>query len=127
MLARGVGRRGWEGKEGQKKYRAYIFESIEILVALIAVFALVGLFLLHAHFTRIRCGCLRVDDGEGSIPVFVQLLGLVTVLFVISALSISDKTREAEKKMFLEAGNRERAGPQAKRRGKTYLRPFWFL
>lgn len=77
----------------------YVFEAVEVLVALVAVFALVRLLLLHAHFPWEWLRCLRVDNGECAVSVLVQLLSLVTVLLVVSALSISDKTRAGKKSL----------------------------
>lgn len=76
----------------------YVFEAIKILVPLVAILALVRLFLLHAHLAREWLRCLRVDNGERAVSILVQLLGLMTVLLVVSALSISDKIRGRREK-----------------------------
>ena len=57
-----------------------VFEAVEVLVPFAADFAAVGLFLFHTEGTRIRSGCFGVDDGEGAVGVFVQLLVVMAML-----------------------------------------------
>lgn len=79
-----------------------IFETIQVLVTLSADFALEGLLLFHAHRTGIWCTCLRVDDGERTVSVLVQLLCgmavcfvvLQTVLVLVCLLAANDRTPE---------------------------------
>lgn len=42
--------------------RSVVFETVQILVSLTTVFTPIGLLLLHADGTRVRCGCFRVED-----------------------------------------------------------------
>lgn len=57
-----------------------VFEAVQVLVPLRASLALERLFLLHAEHARVRRQSGGVDDGEGAIGVFVQLLRIVAVL-----------------------------------------------
>lgn len=110
------------------RINTYVFEAIKILVPLVAILALVRLFLLHAHLAREWLRRLWVDNGERAVSILVQLLGLMAVLLVVSALSISDKIRGKGKKKlsFLGWVRRAAAGPLCAV-DHTYLRPFWFL
>jgi hypothetical protein len=57
-----------------------ILQAIQILIPLATDFASVGLFLLHAHSSGVRDRGNRVNDREGSIRIFLELLILVAVL-----------------------------------------------
>ena len=57
-----------------------VFEAVEVLVALAADVAAVGLFLFHAQGAGVGGRGFGVDDGEGAVGVFVQLLVVVAVL-----------------------------------------------
>ena len=59
---------------------AVVLETIQVLVALAANLATVRLLLLHADGAGIWNGCRRVDDGEGTIGILLELLILVAVL-----------------------------------------------
>lgn len=50
---------------------AYVFETVEVLVALATDLALEGLLLLHAESSGIRGRGLGVDDGECAVAVLV--------------------------------------------------------
>lgn len=63
----------------------YVFKTVQVLVSLVAILALMGLFLLHPCLTRIRCRGLRIDNGERTVSILVELLVLMPVLFVIPA------------------------------------------
>ena len=64
--------------------KTYIFETIQVLVALSADFALIWLLLFHAKSSGIWGMCVRINYRESSIGIIVQLLGLMAVSFVIS-------------------------------------------
>lgn len=57
-----------------------VFEAVEVLVAFAADVAAVGFFLFHAEGAGVRGGGFGVDDREGAVGVFVQLLVVVAVL-----------------------------------------------
>jgi len=57
-----------------------IFQAVEILVPFSANIAAVRLLFFHAHCARIRYGGNGVDDGEGTVFVFLEFLVLVAVL-----------------------------------------------
>ena len=61
----------------------YIFESVQVLVPLVAVLALMGLFLLHAQGARVWSRSLRVDNREGAVAILMQLLSGVAVRLVV--------------------------------------------
>ena len=65
----------------------YVFQTVEVLIPLVAVLALMRLLLFHSSLPRIRRGRLGVNDREGAVSVLVQLLILVAVLLVVPALS----------------------------------------
>ena len=65
----------------------YVFQTVKVLIPLVAVLALMRLLLLHSSLTRVRSRRLRVDDREGAVPILMQLLVLVAVLLVVPALS----------------------------------------
>ena len=52
----------------------YVFETIEVLVPLLAHLTGVRLLLLHTHRSGIRHASVRVDDREGAVLVLVKLL-----------------------------------------------------
>lgn len=60
-----------------------VFETVEVLVPLVAHVALVRLFFFHADRARIRLIVVRIQDGECPISVFLQPLVLVSVSFVV--------------------------------------------
>lgn len=64
---------------------AYVFKTVQVLVALVTIFALVWLLLLHTRLARIRRRCLRIYDGERTVSVLMELLILMTMLFVVPA------------------------------------------
>lgn len=74
--------------------RAYVFEAIQILISLPASLAVKGLLLLHTKSAGVRGTGLGVDNGEGTVAVFVQLLRLVAVGLVVSELDIVSKPPE---------------------------------
>ena len=74
-------------EEGLQVDETYVFQTVEVLIPLVAVLALMRLLLLHSSLTRVRSRRLRVDDREGAVPILMQLLVLVAVLLVVPALS----------------------------------------
>lgn len=60
--------------------RAVILQTVEVLVALAADFAAVGLLLLHANGAWIGDRSDGVDDGECAVVVLLKLLVLMAVL-----------------------------------------------
>jgi hypothetical protein len=69
------------GGVGVGRVGAVVLEAVQVLVALSAVLAAVGLLLLHTQCTGIGGRSLGVNDGEGSVGVVVELLVGVTMLF----------------------------------------------
>ena len=65
----------------------YVFQTVEVLIPLVAVLALMRLLLLHSSLTRVRSRRLGVNDRESAVPILMQLLVLVAVLLVVPALS----------------------------------------
>lgn len=61
----------------------YVFEPIQILVALSTDFTLEGLLLLHTERPGIGSAGFRVDDRERAITILVQLLCRMPVGFMI--------------------------------------------
>lgn len=57
-----------------------VFQAVEILVALSADVAPVWLLFFHAHCAWVRDRGNGIDDGEGAVFVFLELLVLVAVL-----------------------------------------------
>jgi len=51
--------------------RLVVFEPVQVLVALLADIALVRLLLLHAQGPWIRRLGVGVNDGEGSVSIFM--------------------------------------------------------
>ena len=76
--------------------RFVVFEAVEVLVALAADVAAVGFFLFHAEGARVRGGGFGVDDGEGAVGVFVQLLVVVAVLLWVDVLGYGCTRRRDE-------------------------------
>jgi len=66
-----------------RSMRSVVLETVEVLISLPTYFAAVWLLLLHAHRTGIRNGGERVDNGEGTVVVFLELLILVAMLLVV--------------------------------------------
>lgn len=62
----------------------YVFQSVQVLIALATNIALVWLLLLHTKSARIWRRSLWVDDRESSITVLVQLLSLMTMGLMVS-------------------------------------------
>jgi hypothetical protein len=77
-----------------------------------AILALMWLLFLHSSLARIRCRGLRVDNREGTVPILVQLLVLMTMLFVVPACAVS-KRLPCTTLVILKL--------------EAYFRPFWFL
>jgi hypothetical protein len=67
LCCRGISRRS-KGFSGEQ---THIFETVQVLVSLATNFALVGFLLLHAHCSWVWSRCLGVDNGEGTIAIFV--------------------------------------------------------
>ena len=59
---------------------AMILQSVEVLVALAARLALVGLIFLHAERAGVGGAGRRVNDRVGAVDVFLELLRLMTIL-----------------------------------------------
>jgi hypothetical protein len=68
---------------GRKSCPTYIFQPIQILVSLATGFTVERLLLLHAQSSWVGGTSLWVDNREGTVAVFVQLLSLVAVCLVI--------------------------------------------
>ena len=68
---------------GRYQIETYVFESVQVLVPLVAEVALEGLLLLHAQAAGIRRQRLGIDDGEGAVVVLVQRLRVVAVGLVV--------------------------------------------
>lgn len=60
--------------------RFVVFESVEVLVPFAAYITAVRFFFLHTKGARVRNRRLRVDDGESSVGVVMELLIVVTML-----------------------------------------------
>ncbi len=60
-----------EFRIARRRVRFMIFEPVEILIPFAANFAAVGLLLFHADCARVRHRGFGVNDGEGSVRVFV--------------------------------------------------------
>lgn len=57
-----------------------VFETVEVLVPLLANVALVWLLLFHSHGARIWCLGVGVDNREGSVAILMESLIVMTVL-----------------------------------------------
>jgi hypothetical protein len=60
--------------------RLVILETIQVLVPLAADIALVGLLFLHTQCSRVCLESIGIDNGKSAVGVFVEFLGVVTVL-----------------------------------------------
>lgn len=69
---------------GRAGIATYVFQPVQILVTFPASLAVERLFLLHAQRSGVGSASFGVDDGKGSVAVFVQLLRLVTMCLVVS-------------------------------------------
>ena len=58
-----------------------VFETVQVLVPFPADLASIWLLLLHADGSGIWNGRERIDDGESSVVVLLELLVLMTVLY----------------------------------------------
>lgn len=67
--------------------RFMILQTIQVLVPLLANFALVRLLLLHAHSPRVWRRGLWVNNGKGPIGIIVKALVVVAMLEDISAIN----------------------------------------
>lgn len=61
-----------------------VLQAVQILVTFPAVFASVGLLLLHAHSAWVGGRCFWVENRESSISVVMELLISVSVLKEVS-------------------------------------------
>jgi hypothetical protein len=61
-----------------------VFETVKVLVSLLAHVALVRLLLLHALSARIRSLGVWIDDGICAVCIVMQSLVIVTMLEKIS-------------------------------------------
>jgi hypothetical protein len=91
----------------RREGETYIFQTVQVLIALSADIALVWLLLLHTKSSRVWGRSLGVNDRKRAIPVLVELLGLMSVCLVVSNIEVS--------RVLLSNCN------------ITDFRPFWFL
>lgn len=57
-----------------------VFKAVKVLVAFPADLASMGFRLFHTQRARVRAKGFRVNNGEGTVLVGGQLLGVVSVL-----------------------------------------------
>lgn len=67
----------------------YVFETVQVLVALAANIALEGLLLLHTQSTGVRRARFWIDNREGTVAVLMQLLGRVSMGLVVPGSIVS--------------------------------------
>lgn len=58
-----------------------IFEAVQILVPLAAELASVRFLLFHSQRAWVRSASLRIDYGEGSIAILMELLIGMSMLY----------------------------------------------
>jgi hypothetical protein len=61
--------------------RLVVFQSVQILVALLANIAFVWLLLFHAHGTRVWSLGIGVDNRKCAVSILVESLIVMTVLY----------------------------------------------
>ncbi len=61
--------------------RLVVFQSVQILVALLANIAFVWFLLFHAHGTRVWSLGIRVDNRKCAVSILVESLVVMTVLY----------------------------------------------
>ena len=67
----------------------YVFEAVQVLVALSTNVALEGLLLLHTKSTRVRRARFRINNREGTVAVLMQLLGRMSMGLVVPGSIVS--------------------------------------
>lgn len=68
----------------------YVFQPVQVLVALSACLAAKRLLLFHTQGSWIRRTCFGVDNRESAVTVFMQLLSLMTMRLVVPRAVLVD-------------------------------------